>query len=165
MTRYIHIFLCAAVLAISCNNNYQATTENTTDKDTSLATAPTVQPAVIDTSLIGCYNWIKGRDTAILQLEVKGSNITGSLEYDFFEKDRNDGTIQAEITNGMVIGWYLFRSEGVMSIRQVAWKQGKQALYPATGEMIQRNDTLLFKNTDRLNFDSANAFKKVPCII
>lgn len=165
MVKHIHTFLFIGIIAISCNNNYPAGSETTTSKDTALTTTPPVAAPVIDTAIIGCYNWIKGRDTAILQLEVKGGNITGSLEYDFYEKDRNDGTVQAELNNGLIIGWYLFRSEGVMSVRQVAWKTASQKLYPATGEMIQRNDTLMFKNIDRLNIDSSNAFRKVPCII
>lgn len=162
MTRKYSTSLLVAFMGfISCNNESQSNAQSSAAVDTVVPAA--VKAPVADTAIIGCYNWILNKDTATLQLQVKGENITGTLVYDFFEKDRNDGTVQAELNNNILTGWYLFRSEGIMSVRQVAWKVSKNALLPGTGEMIQRNDTLLFKRIDNLEFDSIHAFVKIPC--
>lgn len=166
MTRIYRLpaLLLFTIAVISCNNNGKEVTTNEDTvvvKDTPVVSNPT--PSVQDTAVIGCYNQITGRDTVLLQLQAKGANVTGSLVYDFFEKDRNDGTVQADVRNGVVNGWYLFRSEGIMSVRQVSWKIDQGKLLPGTGEMIQRNDSLVFKNADKLNYDAAHPFVKIPC--
>jgi len=87
------------------------------------------------------------------------------LSYNIYQKDRNDGTLQAEVTGDIIKGWYLFKSEGIISVREVAWKINADELWPATGEVIQRNDTTLFAQPDKLRFDNSRPFKKVACVI
>jgi hypothetical protein len=91
--------------------------------------------------------------------------VNGSLSYNIYQKDRNDGTLQAELAGNIISGWYLFKSEGVISVRQVSWKINADDLWPAIGEMIQKNDTAMFVQPDKLQYDSSRPFKKVPCII
>lgn len=113
----------------------------------------------------GCYTAVSGRDTAGLRLEERDSNLNGALSYNYYEKDRNEGSFQGEVHDGMLTGWYLFRSEGVMSVRQVAWQIRGSELWPAIGEMEQRNDTMLFRDLSKLRFDSVLVFRKVPCVL
>lgn len=113
----------------------------------------------------GCYTAVSGRDTAGLRLEERDSNLNGALSYNYYEKDRNEGSFQGEVQDGMLTGWYLFRSEGVMSFRQVAWQIRGSELWPATGEMEQRNDTMLFRDIKAVRFDSSLVFRKVPCVL
>ena len=157
------LFCVSTFITISCNNNRDQAPGGMTASDSSGLTAARGNPA--DTVLNGCYQFILNRDTFFLQLQVKGANITGNLLYDYFEKDRNEGTLQAGFEKGILKGWYLFRSEGILSVREVAWKPDNTALIPGTGEMIQRNDTVLFKNSDQLEFASKNRFVKVPCVL
>ena len=111
------------------------------------------------------FSQVVKSDTAILQVENNKGNVTGVLTYDYHQKDRNDGTLQAEQTGDIIKGWYLFKSEGVISVRQVAWKINGNELWPATGELSEKNDTTVFAEPDKLRFDSTNAFRKIPCII
>lgn len=62
----------------------------------------------------GCYSQIAGRDTANLQIENKGGSVSGALSYNIFQKDRNDGTLQGEMSGDILMGWYLFKSEGII---------------------------------------------------
>lgn len=149
------------LIATACNNS----TEKTVTAGTGDTTVISVTSAAPDSSLSGCYSLIVKRDTATLQLQTKGINITGPLTYNFYEKDRNDGTFQGEVKDNVLTGWYIFRSEGVVSVRQVIWKINNDKLLPATGDMIQRGDTLLFSEPDKLKYDSTGAFMKVPCVI
>jgi hypothetical protein len=155
-----------SALFFACNNSRQPTVETLTNGD-SLKNGgdKTVAVPVKDTTITGCFTQISKRDTAILQLDAKGITITGPLSYNYYQKDRNGGTIQGEISGDQLVGWYLFRSEGVMSMRQVAWKIHHNELWPAIGEMKERNDSMLFVNPDNLRYDSTHPFVKVACVM
>jgi hypothetical protein len=155
------LFLGFVMLFNSCNNEGKPSSElrsDSTDKEPVIKT-------IIESLSSGCYVQIAGRDTANLQIENKDSSVTGSLSYNIFQKDRNDGTLQAEISGDILTGWYLFKSEGIISVRQVAWKINGDELWQGTGEVAQKNDTMFFSNPDRLLYDSTRPFKKVACII
>jgi len=118
-----------------------------------------------DTAISGCFSQVVRNDTALLEVENNKGNVSGVLTYNYYQKDRNDGTLQGEQTGDIIKGWYLFKSEGVMSVRQVSWKVNGNELWPAIGELAEKNDTTVFAQPDKLRFDSANAFRKIPCII
>lgn len=146
------------LFAGACNNNGKSSPEINSDTVVN-------NTAVVDSVSSGCYSQIIQRDTSLLQIEQKGSTATGTLSYNIYQKDRNDGTLQAEVTGDIIKGWYLFKSEGIISVREIAWKINADELWPATGEVIQRNDTTLFAQPDKLKFDNSRPFKKVACVI
>lgn len=148
-----------SLVMIACNNGSGNSTSES--GDTSLS----VQATDMDTLSEGCYTQINGRDTASLQIQAKGSGVNGSLTYNIFEKDRNDGTIQADMTGDVIRGWYLFKSEGIISVREIAWKINGDELWPASGELKQTGDTIRFANPHQLQFDNQKPFKKNPCVI
>ena len=157
------LLLCMATLVIlSCKNNDKTVSQEQVTGDSLVKESIN---DISDSSLSGCYSMIVQRDTASLQLEVKGSHVSGSLSYNLFQKDRNDGTFDGEIKGDMILGWYLFRSEGLMSVRQVAWQVKPGKVIPANGEVELRNDSSFYKNPQALSFDSSRAFVKVPCVI
>jgi hypothetical protein len=157
-------FMFVVFLAVAaCTNNEQQTTRE--DSLTRNDTLPRDTVVVIDTVLSGCYSMMVNRDTASLQMQVKGTQVTGSINYDLDGKDRNDGTFEGEIMNDRLTGWYLFRSEGLMSVRQIAFRIGNGYLWPANGELIVRNDSTFFKDINQLRFDSTRPFVKVRCVI
>lgn len=159
--KWLLIIVCLILAA--CNNQGKVADGDNAD---SIAVADThASPVHADTAIAGCYSQIMKKDTATLQLQVKGDNITGTLSYQYFQKDHNDGTFKADLDNDILYGWYLFRSEGIVSVRQVAWKVHGDQLWPAIGEMIERNDTSYYKNMDQLRYDSVRPFMRVPCTI
>lgn len=149
------------LFAGSCNNKGKSSAEINADTVVNKTTTTTVT----DSLPSGCYSQIIQRDTSLLQLENKDSIINGSLSYNIYQKDRNDGTLQAGIDGNIINGWYIFKSEGIVSVRQVTWKINGDELWPAIGEVIQKNDTARFAQPDKLRYDSLRPFKKVPCII
>jgi hypothetical protein len=151
-------------LAVACNNPGEKISDAGTGTDTTITPLPSNTTA-LDTSLAGCYSSMYKRDTSALQIETKGAVVSGPLSYSLFEKDRNDGNFQGEVDGNILSGWYLFKSEGIMSVRQVAWKIKGTHLWPATGEMTQRGDTMIFKSLDRLQYDSLHPFVKVTCVL
>ncbi|MET0464485.1 MAG: hypothetical protein ABW007_15070 [Chitinophagaceae bacterium] len=153
--------LCALV---ACNNPGDKIGDTGTSATDTLSNPSNVSSGY-DTTLTGCYSSVSNRDTSALQIETKGAVIAGPLTYSIFEKDRNVGEFQGEVRGDILSGWYLFKSEGVMSVRQVAWKISGTTLWPANGDVVQRGDTALFKDESKLRFDSVNVFKKVPCTL
>ena len=143
----------------ACNNDGRKPAEITAD------TVISSSVATVDSLSSGCYSQIIKRDTSLLQLEQKANTVTGALSYNIYQKDRNDGTVQAESVGDIITGWYLFRSEGIVSVRQVSWKINGDELWPGMGEVIQKNDTVLFVQPGNLEYDSTRPFKKIPCII
>jgi hypothetical protein len=156
----ILIFLLALM---SCKENNKQTEVQT---DSTAFNQPGTQPlSVTDSLLQGCYSYINNRDTASLQLGMDKGNLSGSLSYNLEGKDHNDGTFQGEIRGDRLELWYLFRSEGVMSVRQEIFKILPGKLVPANGTVTVRNDTALFTDPSRVSFDTTRAFVKVPCVI
>jgi hypothetical protein len=156
---------CALLIAVACNSGGEKVNEQKPQNQPDTLAVNNNSVINADTTISGCYTQVFNRDTAYLQLEIKDSNITGPLTYNIFQKDRNEGSIKAEIADSLITGWYLFKSEGIISVRQVAWRIKPGQLWPATGKMIQRNDTTMFANPDKLEFDSKRPFVKVKCVV
>jgi hypothetical protein len=146
------------LFAGACNNKGKSSAEINSDTVVN-------STATVDSLSSGCYSQIIQRDTSFLQLEQNGNTVNGALSYNIFQKDRNDGTLQADLSGDILTGWYLFRSEGIVSVRQVSWKINGNELWPGMGEVIQKNDTTLFAEPDKLQYDNTRPFKKIPCII
>ena len=162
MTRSI-IFLSITACMLSCNNPGDKL--NTTEQGSGADSAAATTPASSENRFAGCYTYVVAGDTVTLQLEQKGENLAGPLSYNYFEKDRNDGNFEGMLSGDTLTGYYLFRSEGIMSVRQEIWKSAHGELWPASGPMMQRKDSMLFENPATIQFDSTRALKKIPCVI
>ena len=109
----------------------------------------------------GCYRMIIKHDTATMSLNHAGDSVSGSLSYNWYEKDDNNGTFRGAVKNDTVIvADYTFQSEGTTSVRQVAFKIKDSILQQGYGELIMKNDTLFFRDVNLIIFDTKNPFKK-----
>lgn len=124
---------------------------------------------VIDStsSLAGCYTAIMDRDTSELVLQHLGGakSVSGELDIYNFEKDKNNGTINGEVKEDLIVGWYKFFSEGKSSVRQVVFKVQGDTLLEGYGNLIgQRgSDTLMFENIGALKYLKEKPFVKRDC--
>lgn len=122
---------------------------------------------VIDStsSLAGCYTAVMNRDTSELVLQHLGGteSVSGELNIINFEKDRNNGTINGEIKDDLIVGWYKFFSEGKSSIRQIVFKIEGDKLLEGYGDTEMRGDTVLFKSIVALNYLTDKPFVKRDC--
>ena len=141
----------------SCNNEPGG--ESTPRADTSTNQSPAPEAL---SSLSGCYTMVQQRDTATLNLHVAGSRVTGNLEYRRFEKDHNQGTIEGLVSDNMIVANYTFQSEGMMSVREVAFSIRNDSLFEGYGEIVVKNDTARYADTGLLKF-MEKPFVKMPC--
>ncbi|HYF32027.1 MAG TPA: hypothetical protein VD993_12980 [Chitinophagaceae bacterium] len=141
------------------------------NKDPESNTGKSSDTAVVDDSLIsttpipldGCYKMIINKDTATLRLNVIDSLVTGELRYHWFEKDWNDGSVKGVVRDSLIILDYTFRSEGVLSVREVVFKMAGTSLVEGTGD-LRTGDTVRFKDIQQLKFQYDYPFIKTPCV-
>ena len=110
-----------------------------------------------------CYQYISQKDSAFLSLETKNNQVTGTLSYNLFEKDKNNGAITGIVKGDTIIADYTFQSEGMTSIREVVWLKKNDQLLEATGDIEEINGKAKFKNLSTLSFGKSMIFKKTDC--
>jgi hypothetical protein len=158
MTKIFFVFISALFfLFISCNN-YESDKAGIVN-DTLNNHSPGSNNA---SGLAGCYKMVQQKDTALLNLNVLDSNVSGKLQYRRFEKDRNDGTISGVVRGSLIIANYTFQSEGISSVRELVFSIRGDSLFEGYGEITVKNDSAKFVNTAQLKFMMAG-FVKVDC--
>ena len=118
---------------------------------------------MLSTTKQNCYQYIKGRDTASLNLTVTGKNASGDLAYSWFQKDKNTGTIDGRLHGDTIIANYKFMSEGKESIRQVVFLNQGDKLVEGVGEIKLEGNNTMYQDLSMLNFDGTIVMRKVPC--
>ncbi len=110
-----------------------------------------------------CYVYVKGKDTAQLTLITTGIVSTGELNYRWFEKDKNIGSIAGEMKGDTLIADYTFSSEGRQSVRQVVFLRKGNRFLEGFGELEEREGKMQFKDVSRVDFSNPIVFEKVAC--
>lgn len=152
------VLILTMVAATSCNNETRKAAELTATPDT---TKPLENKIMIPTS--GCYTFTKGRDTVNLKLEKFPHVVTGSLSYNYYEKDYNNGTIDGVLSNDTLVADYIFMSEGKSSVRQVAFLIADSSLTEGFGSVEEKEGKMVFKDLKTLNFKTGIRLHKITC--
>jgi len=112
-----------------------------------------------------CYSAIMKKDTVSMSLKVKGNQIaSGKLRYNYFEKDKNEGTLAGEIKGDTLFAKYTFMSEGVTSNRQVVFLKKGNTYVEGYGDIVDDNNgNVIFKDIKQLNFEGNIVLSKIEC--
>jgi hypothetical protein len=153
--------ICLSTLAnISCNEAAKETETSTTITETPDSIprpdVTTMQPTM------NCYSGHIGKDSFHLRVEQFPTVVTGSLTYDFFEKDKNEGDLDGKISGDTLLANYTFSSEGKISTRQVIFLLKDSVATEGYGEMRDKEGKMVFKDLRSVNF-SGPKLKNVPC--
>ena len=119
-------------------------------------------PVTVDKN-VTCYAYINNKDSILLHLEFQGNHLSGDLVYNLFEKDKNTGTIEGEMKGDTMCASYTFLSEGVNSIREVAFLKKGNTLSEGFGDAEQKDNKMVFKDRNALNFNQNIVLKESPC--
>lgn len=155
-----HTLICLSILSTlfaACGNN-KTTDEQSSANDTSVAVTP-VQPTDNNT----CYAYTNNKDSILLHLEIDGNKVTGDMVYSLFEKDKNTGTIEGEVKGDTIFANYTFMSEGVNSVREVAFLKKANTLSEGFGDVEQKDNKTVFKNKQLLSFNQNIVLQQTPC--
>ena len=147
--KWKYLFILGIIgFASSCNNQQQ---QSPAEKTTS------------ETGGLNCYRYIKNKDTVILKTRSANGLVTGTLIYNFYEKDKNTGMIEGKMDGDILFADYIFNSEGVKSVRPVAFKKTGNQFIEGYGETEERNGKITFKNKDSLNFEHSITLTPFDC--
>lgn len=157
------IALYSMLILASCNANKETGTSTTEEIKTDTIVNGGNFATITETFSPGCYRMIIGKDSAMMNLSVSGSNVSGKLDYKRFEKDTNTGNFAGTIDSNKITAWYTFQSEGMVSVRQVVFKINGNTLSEGYGNIVLKGDTAYFKFPNTLNYEANHPFTKVDC--
>ena len=110
-----------------------------------------------------CYAYRTETDTVRLMLQTTQPTVTGQLAYRYFEKDRNTGTIRGTMHGDTLLADYTFQSEGVTSVRQVAFLRRDTGFIEGFGPVAERGGRTVFTQPGTLHFDAKYTLLPVAC--
>jgi len=110
-----------------------------------------------------CYRYIANNDTVSLYLDFAGNRVDGTLFYNLYEKDKNEGTIIGEIKGDTIIAEYTFLSEGVTSASEVVFLKRNNHLIQGFGETTTVEGKQVFKKRSTLDFNDSLVLTATEC--
>lgn len=152
-TGLITFFFFVLLSACTENNNKPAVNVKTNGIDTIAV------PMLVN----GCYQYKNERLTVSLQGKTTGDTVTGSLRYDYTEKDDNTGTIKGVFSGDTLIADYTFKSEGFETVREVAFLRRGDKLKEGYGDVEDKNGKIVFKDRNFLIFPGRVTLVKTAC--
>jgi hypothetical protein len=130
MLRNFITILTSAALLTSCS---------TADENKTADSLPAEKKSI---SSENCYTYTGEGDTVVLKIiREQDSIVTGTLIYDFNEKDKNTGTIKGVMKDNYLIADYIFMSEAIESTRHVAFKLEGDSFIEGYGDALLNNTT------------------------
>lgn len=147
-----------AVLSISitaCTTKTQKSDNDSssTSIDTNSSSVSTGSENNPDKEVSTCYTYDKNKNLINIHLNVSNGKVTGDLNYTIFEKDKNKGSINGEMRGDTLLADYTFMSEGMESVRQVAFLKKGNSLVEGTADVEEKNGKVVFKDLSSLKFD------------
>ncbi|AWI26369.1 hypothetical protein [Flavobacterium pallidum] len=149
------ILFAAVLLAIvSCKKEEKVIEE--------ITPLPVPEEAVSNTE---CFQAVLKKDTITLSIDYKGSEVpSGKLTYNFFEKDKSDGSISGKMQGDTLFANYIFSAEGQTSQREVAFLKKGDTLTEGYGDITDDGKgNVTFKDKSKLKFDGNTVLHKIAC--
>ena len=111
---------------------------------------------------LGCYQYkTEDNDLKMEVTKIEGDAVSANLFYAYAEKDKNKGTFFGNLHGDKLIGKYTFMSEGVESVRDVAFKIEKDQIIEGFGEMNKEGTS--FKDIKNITYSSKTPWMKMDC--
>jgi len=144
---------------------FPATTNKNPAKQPNQMENDSIAARVLTGSLLGefCYSYTNKKDSVLLHANVGDSAVTGNLYYNFYEKDKNNGTITGKMKGDTLLADYTFMSEGKQSVREVAFLLTDSTAKEGYGEMIEKNNKMIFANPKNVSFNNSFILIKGNC--
>jgi len=159
MKKVIVLFVIVVMgVFVSCN---KTTTVTPAVQEIPKAPKSAAQP---DPSGNQCYASTANNSTIWMSFNVNSNQeVNGTLSYSLYGKDKNEGTLIGNIYGDTLIADYTFDSEGVSSVRQVAFLQKDGTYIEGYGDVVEANGKVSFKDKKTLKFDIKNTLTKIDC--
>jgi hypothetical protein len=113
--------------------------------------------------LSGCYSNRNTADNVQMRIDGRDGHYSGELDIAIAEKDRNAGSFKGSVEDGVLLVHYTFQSEGVQSVREMAFKIKGDKLLEGYGPMEERDGGMRFTDPENLTFGKGIVLRKNPC--
>ncbi|MCD0468988.1 hypothetical protein [Flavobacterium sp. JAS] len=111
-----------------------------------------------------CFAFANDSSTIELSFNVNShQEVNGKLSYKLYGKDKNEGTLIGNIKGDTLIADYTFMSEGISSVREVAFLQKDGTYIEGYGDITEANGKVTFKDKKKLKFEPKMILTKVDC--
>lgn len=154
--KYQYLIFCVLFITTSCKTDVKNDNNETTTEDTTTVTKPLSRT-------VRCYEYDNKKDTVSMKTYTQNDSIYGTLSYNFFEKDKNTGSISGKMIGEIMVLDYTFNSEGTSSVRQVAFKKNGKYLTEGYGESFEKDGKMVFKNVFALDFSGKTVLEEINC--
>lgn len=149
----ILLIILSVIFFTSCNSNKTNSTSDNKESEERKA----------ESKVVNCYQYTGKSDTILLKVVHVDEAITGTLVYNLEGKDKNKGTVQGSMQGDIFVAKYTFTSEGIQSVRQVAFKLKGNTFVEGYGETEDRKGEVYFKDLSKLSFNDSMKLIEVPC--
>lgn len=112
---------------------------------------------------VSCYSYATPDDSIMLRLSQQGDAVEGELTYYLKEKDANRGTLVGTMKDDTLFADYTFQSEGVTSVREVAFIRRGEALVEAFGEVEERDGKFVFMDRSLITPNENVTLRRIDC--
>ncbi|MFO7259079.1 MAG: hypothetical protein DIU61_015370 [Bacteroidota bacterium] len=112
---------------------------------------------------VSCYSYATPDDSIMLRLSQRGDAVEGELTYYLKEKDANRGTLEGTMHNDTLFAEYTFQSEGVTSVREIAFIRRGNALVEAFGEVEERDGKFVFIDRSLITPNENVILRQIDC--
>ncbi|MBW1656365.1 hypothetical protein [Flavobacterium quisquiliarum] len=158
MKKVITITTLILIVLSSCKK------ETTTTEPVQITPSPPKEAEIVEPAGDQCYAWRSNGSVIEMSFNVNShQEVNGKLSYNIVGKDKNEGSLIGNMKGDTLIADYTFMSEGVSSIREVAFLQKDGAFIEGFGDVIEANGKFSFKDKTKLKFDAKNTLTKVDC--
>jgi hypothetical protein len=151
-----------ATIMLACNNETKQNAEVDSPAVAAEQSLAVPTPSAMESGT-SCYAWIKNRDTVDMKLNVDGEEVTGQLNYRWYEKDKSLGTFSGEMNGDTLIAEYIFDSEGMRSVREIVFLKKDNKFYQGTGEMAEKGSKVMFLDKSKLDFSNDIVLDATDC--
>ncbi len=101
-----------------------------------------------------CFVYTLSYDTISLDINVKDAQVSGTMNYIFFEKATSHGTISGHLTENRLIAKYTSTDEGMDYSSEIIFLISDGELNVGFGEMENKEGNLVYKDTSTLKFET-----------
>lgn len=155
---FIILAILVSIVGFSCKNDPKsADPEIVAPEEKDIMEEDENSPEII------CYQFASGKDTVLMQMERINEDVTGSLRYNYFEKDENQGIFEGTMAGDTLYADYTFKSEGKTSVREIMFIQKENRLIEVFGEVEEIDGQMKFKENTKFSLNDSMPLEKVIC--
>lgn len=110
-----------------------------------------------------CYLSVNGRDSIHMEITIEPQSVQGRLEFDNYQIDGSQGTLQGTKKGDKLWLTYDFMAEGMHSITEEVFLIQGDELVRGRGERVESEGIYRYQNPADVSFEDGQIFHLTTC--